>query len=227
MKPLLTALLLPLLPLAVQAAEPVWITVGADSGVELKQVKAKLAPLFSASGAPVQLAQVEASELGTLSHLMHEGHQRCGGYVVHSTLADALQSMAQPISQNLVSAPPLTQGASVNRLLPYLDQGNIVGTISQLASWRNRYYTTTTGVQSADWVAGQWQTLSATLPWASVSRVKHSGYPQQSVVLTLKGSRYPDEVVVLGGHLDSTAGSAPTAAPWPPAPMTMPPASPP
>ncbi|BBG84114.1 M28 family metallopeptidase [Aeromonas hydrophila] len=211
MKPLLTALLLPLLPFAVQAAEPVWITVGADSGVELKQVKAKLAPLFSASGAPVQLAQVEASELGTLSHLMHEGHQRCGGYVVHSTLADALQSMAQPISQNLFSAPPLTQGASVNRLLPYLDQGNIVGTISQLASWRNRYYTTTTGVQSADWVAGQWQTLSATLPWASVSRVKHSGYPQQSVVLTLKGSRYPDEVVVLGGHLDSTAGSAPNS----------------
>ena len=90
--------------------------------------------------------------------LMLEGHQRCGGYVVHSTLADALQSMAQPISQNLFSAPPLTQGASVNRLLPHLDQGKIVGTISQLASWRNRYYTTTTGVQSADWVAGQWQT---------------------------------------------------------------------
>lgn len=114
MKPLLTALLLPLLPLAVQAADPVWITIGADSGVELKQVKAKLAPLFSASGAPVQLAQIEASELGTLSHLMHEGHQRCGGYVVHSTLADALQSMAQPLTQNLFSPPPLTQSASVN-----------------------------------------------------------------------------------------------------------------
>lgn len=82
-------------------------------------------------------------------------------------------------------------------------------------------------MQSADWVAGQWQTLSATLPWASVSRVKHSGYPQQSVVLTLKGSRYPDEVVVLGGHLDSTAGSAPNSRTLAPAPMTMPPASPP
>lgn len=139
MKPFMTALLLPLFPLAVQAAEPVWITVGADSGAELRQVKAKLAPLFSASGAPIQLAQIEASELGTLSHLMHEGHQRCGGYVVHSTLADALQSMAQPLSQNLFSPPPLTQGASVNRLLPYLDQGNIVGTISKLSSWRNRY----------------------------------------------------------------------------------------
>ena len=49
MKLFMTALLLPLLPLAVQAAEPVWITVGADSGVELRQVKAKLAPLFRAS----------------------------------------------------------------------------------------------------------------------------------------------------------------------------------
>nr|WP_279497672.1 M28 family metallopeptidase [Aeromonas veronii] len=188
-----------------------WITIGADSGVELKQVNAKLSPLFSASGAPVQLAQIEASELGSLSHLMLEGHQRCGGYVVHTTLADALQSMAQPLSQNLFSAPPLTQGASVNRLLPHLDQGNIASTISKLSGWRNRYYTTTTGTQSADWVASQWQSLGSTLPWASVSRVKHSGYPQQSVVLTLKGSRYPDEVVVLGGHLDSTAGSAPNS----------------
>ena len=110
MKAMTAALLLPLIPLAVQAGAPVWITIGADSGVELKQVNAKLSPLFSASGAPVQLAQIEASELGSLSHLMHEGHQRCGGYVVHTTLADALQSMAQPLSQNLFSAPPLTQG---------------------------------------------------------------------------------------------------------------------
>ncbi|MFL9598623.1 peptidase M28, partial [Aeromonas veronii] len=90
--------------------------------------------------------------------------------------------------------------------LPNLDQGQIAGTIGKLSSWRNRYYTTTTGVQSADWVAQQWQGLTGTLPWARVSRVKHSGYPQQSVVLTLTGSKYPDEVVVLGGHLDSTAG---------------------
>ncbi|MCF7745682.1 M28 family metallopeptidase [Aeromonas veronii] len=211
MKAMTAALLLPLFPLVVQAGAPVWITIGADSGVELKQVNAKLSPLFSASGAPIQLAQIEASELGSLSHLMHEGHQRCGGYVVHTTLADALQSMAQPLNQNLFSAPPLTQGASVNRLLPHLDQGNIASTISKLSGWRNRYYTTPTGTQSADWVASQWQSLGSTLPWASVSRVKHSGYPQQSVVLTLKGSRYPDEVVVLGGHLDSTAGSAPNS----------------
>ena len=61
MKAMTAALLLPLIPLAVQAAAPVWITIGADSGVELKQVNAKLSPLFSASGAPVQLAQIEAS----------------------------------------------------------------------------------------------------------------------------------------------------------------------
>ncbi len=44
MKAMTAALLLPLIPLAVQAGAPVWITIGADSGVELKQVNAKFSP---------------------------------------------------------------------------------------------------------------------------------------------------------------------------------------
>ncbi|ALP40866.1 hypothetical protein WL1483_1447 [Aeromonas schubertii] len=41
-----------LLPLAIQAAEPVWITVGSDAGPELRRVGAEVAPLFSAKGVP-------------------------------------------------------------------------------------------------------------------------------------------------------------------------------
>lgn len=200
-----------LLPLAIQAAEPVWITVGSDAGPELRRVGAEVAPLFSAKGSAIQLARVEPGQLAALSTLMHEEHARCGGYMVHASLADALQAMAQPQTLAGFTAPPLARGDSVRRVLPNLDQGQIAGTIGKLSSWRNRYYTTTTGVQSADWVAQQWQGLTGTLPWARVSRVKHSGYPQQSVVLTLTGSKYPDEVVVLGGHLDSTAGYAPNS----------------
>ena len=103
MKPLLTALLLPCCPSPYRPPSPSGSRSVPTAASNSNRSRPSW-PLFSASGAPVQLAQVEASELGTLSHLMHEGHQRCGGYVVHSTLADALQSMAQPISQNLFSA---------------------------------------------------------------------------------------------------------------------------
>ena len=56
------------------------------------------------------------------------------------------------------------------------------------------------------WLAGHWQSLAAGLPGASVKLFSHSGWKQPSVVLTIPGSEKPDEIVVLGGHLDSING---------------------
>ncbi len=100
---LLTALLLPLLPLAVQAAEPVWITVGADSGVELKQVKARLAPVQ-------RQRRPGPAGPGRGERAWHplppdaRRHQRCGGYVVHSTWPTPCRAWPNP-SARTCSAP--------------------------------------------------------------------------------------------------------------------------
>ena len=173
------------------------------------------APLFSASGASrSSWPRSRRANSAPLSHLMHEGHQRCGGYVVHSTWPTPCQSMAQPISQNLFSAPPLTQGQRQPAAAPSGSgqHSRHHRPARQLAQPLLHHHH---GVQSADWVAGQWQTLSAVCPGPASAGSSTAAIHSNPVVLTLRGSRYPDEVVVLGGHLDSTAGSAPTAAPWP------------
>lgn len=39
----------------------------------------------------------------------------------------------------------------------------------------------------------------------SVRLVNHTGTPMPSVVMTIQGSEFPDEFVIVGGHLDSTS----------------------
>src|SRR5690606_30756802 len=53
----------------------------------------------------------------------------------------------------------------------------------------------------------QWEGFAAARPDVTVALYDHGGAtPQDSVVLTIPGSTFPDEIVVLGAHEDSTAG---------------------
>ena len=100
----------------------------------------------------------------------------------------------------------LDQKAVVVPLVARVTEGNIRGTINALAAYNNRYYTSPTGVQAAHWLQSQWQAIAAKIPGASTALVAHEGWSQPSVVLTIRGSETPDEIVILGGHLDSING---------------------
>jgi leucyl aminopeptidase len=75
-----------------------------------------------------------------------------------------------------------------------------------LAAFNNRYYTSETGVAAARSVQARWQEIAAKIPGASVALFNHEGWSQPSVIMTIPGSETPDEIVVLGGHLDSING---------------------
>jgi leucyl aminopeptidase len=91
-------------------------------------------------------------------------------------------------------------------MLPKVTETGLRSTIETLAAFNNRYYQASTGVDAAKWISGRWQELGSSIPGAAVSLVSHSGWKQPSVVLTIPGSDKADEVVVLGGHLDSING---------------------
>ncbi|MFA0125762.1 M28 family peptidase, partial [Vibrio sp. 10N.261.48.A2] len=64
-----------------------------------------------------------------------------------------------------------------------------------------------TGVAASDWLLERWETEIKDVPYASARQITHAEYPQKSVEVTLLGAKYPEEIVVVGGHLDSTVGS--------------------
>lgn len=198
---------------AVQAEDQkVWITLGSDAAQTLTATQAVpgLQLRSSLAGSAGQVAQINQSDVLQLSELMHRQFHRCGGFMAHDSEAEALatlDAMALP-SQNLV-AYSIDSPVQVNALLSELNRNNMSSLVSTLSNYHNRYYTQQTGVDAANWIRSQWQSIAAGRPDISVELVNHS-WSQPSVVLTITGQTSPAEIVVLGGHLDSINQGSPS-----------------
>lgn len=217
-----TALLV-LLGLAGAAqAQPVWISVG-DQGYQLlRQLDGRAQSQESrtlaadgrlakgAAGETVHLLQVDEALLPKLSDAIHDKLRHCGGYIVHGSLKEAraaLNSPAAPLAALKAPSYAIDNQATVNKLLPQLQDSNVQATIQSLSSYQNRFYTTSHGVNASNWIASQWKQLAGSRGDVTVEQISHAGWPQKSVILTIKGTDNAAETVVLGSHLDSTVGN--------------------
>jgi leucyl aminopeptidase len=189
---------------AEEAARPqVFISVGEDAvGTVMDVVRADHASAtVRMENSEVAVLQIDAAELEHLSEAMHAQHDRCGGFIVHESLTEAVGAMtakARPAIDYTID-----QGGLVNFLLPEISEARILDTIRELSARKNRYYRSESGAAVASWLRDRWRSYS-TRPDVTVS-LFDQGYPQKSVILTVPGSIKPDEVIVIGGHLDSIA----------------------
>ena len=149
--------------------------------------------------------QIRADMLPVLSQFMHDRFKRCGGYLTHGTMAAAQASM-RPSAILPRVAYTLDQQAVVTPLVAAVQEPSIRATISAMSAYHSRYYQSETGVEAARWLKGRWAALASRIPGASAALFTHSAWKQPSVVLTIPGAELPDEIVVLGGHLDSISG---------------------
>jgi bacterial leucyl aminopeptidase len=140
---------------------------------------------------------IDPAELGDLGVQMHEQFHRCGGFLVHDSLADAHAVVAQrPAPGYTIDRP-----AMVKAVLPALEPARILRTIEELSAMPSRHYQSPTGAEASYWLRDRWRSLT-TRSDVTVDLVDH-GWPQQSVVMTIPGTTRASEVIVIGGHLDS------------------------
>src|SRR5688572_13807230 len=69
-------------------ADDVIISVGADAIETVRSTMPDRAFTFMTDGEKA-IVEIDESELDELSDLMHEKHQRCGGFMVHETMDEA------------------------------------------------------------------------------------------------------------------------------------------
>lgn len=210
------------------AGETTWITVG-DAAWRLVAAEATDAQLLASRDVAVNVpaergsarlvaavdrihaVRIDADWLPRLSARVHEELRRCGGFVRHESPSEALAALdqAQGTAQSaLAPSYAIDDAAEVNAGLPLMQDSRILATIQRLSDFQNRIYDSSYGVAASDWLTGEWRAIVAGRSWMRVSQVRHAGWPQKSVKLVIKGNG-PNaaETVVLGGHLDSTAGS--------------------
>jgi len=102
----------------------------------------------------------------------------------------------------------------VDGLLPTLSATNIGNTISTLSNnYFTRYYTSQTGVESAQWIFDQFVTYSKGRADITVEKYAHT-WIQPSIIATIKGlGPNQNELVIVGGHEDSVGTSSTARAP--------------
>jgi leucyl aminopeptidase len=161
-------------------------------------------------GNELVLSKIPAHQLGALIEYIHERERRCGGYFAFDTRARAeafirADRSRQAIRRSTLAGYSLDNQDTVNAWLPQVSEANIYNTINQLQAYQNRYYASNTGKTAAEWIRGNWQALAAGR--ADINTELFTACPtcgiQPSVILTIRGLELPNEVVVLGGHLDS------------------------
>jgi bacterial leucyl aminopeptidase len=206
-------ILLPLLLLFTTATgspgEERWITIGRET-LETTFKQIGMAHIeFERIVGDVALLKINEESLPKLSHMMHEQFDRCAGYFRHESLEDALESLN---SDEMVKAATSLEFADysisaqnlVRPMIKKVEASRIQMVIEDLVSFKNRYYKSEHGLQAANWLAQEWRTIGKDREEISVELFEHARSPQPSVIMTIKGKS--DDLIIVGGHLDSIAG---------------------
>lgn len=168
-----------------------------------------------ALGRRLVVAEVRAHQLSEFSRHLHETEGRCGGYFAFPTLAEAERFLREDASAigsrgKFLAAYGIDNHDTVERWLPKVSEANIRETITHLSTaYPNRYFNSSHGRNSALWIRDRWLGLARGRADVSAELFTACGNCgiQPSVILTIEGNELKDEIVVLGGHLDSISNS--------------------
>jgi len=202
--------LVPEPPARAEAPRRVWVSMEKSAVGALDGALFKTAPL--ASNKKIAIYEFDSDELDQLADGMHRAFFRGPGFFAYDTMEAALADLQAPLPVPS-RAYTLDQAARVRALLPLLKEEPIVAAINSLSAFKNRGSRYATGVDASKRLQKEWAKFAEGRPDISVAPFKHAAFPQESVILTMRGTAEPDKVVVIGGHLDSVAGYGDTPAP--------------
>ena len=136
-----------------------------------------------------------------LSRRAH-GEGRCGGFRDLTNFRISRNALAPP-RMDLAGREPKEQ-ARVIPLLKEANEGNLIAVITKLSAFHDRYYQNQGGVDAATWLKSRFEAIGHGRNDVKVDFFAHPDFRQPSVIAEIAGhGPQKNEVVVIGGHLDS------------------------
>jgi leucyl aminopeptidase len=153
--------------------------------------------------------KVSEDELARITEVAHEEFKRCGGFMLHQEEEEAVQfwherGLAFAAQKMLPLNYQINQESTVKNFISQVQEDRIAQVIRKLSSYKNRFYTSDTGVESQLWLFNHWKQLSHNRNDVNVFRWKHNGWPQDSIVMEITGKS--SDKIIVGGHGDSVSG---------------------
>lgn len=209
---------------AAQAADappqaPVFIVTAQDTWQGVRGLFRDAVPRVDRQGNALMLIETSEGRIDALARHVHETEYRCGGFFAFASRAEADAFLASDLAERAYAYEPrggytIDNQATVTPWLSQVSEPNIYATIAHLESYHTRHYASATGAEAAGWIRDTWLALGGGRSDVSAELFTDCNDcgGQPSVILTIEGTTWPDEVVVLGGHLDSiTQFGDPTA----------------
>ncbi len=186
-----------------QKGTSVYATMDATDAVSIKELFPNEITIFESKH--TQAAVLISEEL---IHKIHDNVKTHGpGYIFRASEEKAIQALDRVANRNPLVDFTITEDAFVNECLDLVDGTNIENDILDLQSYGTRYHNKPQAEQAVLDQQAKWDAMILASGRTDVhTRIyEHVNTPMPSVILTIDGANTPNEFVIIGGHIDSTA----------------------
>lgn len=143
----------------------------------------------------------ELYKVETLSHLMHHEGIACGALM---RLEGDEMVREVPVTSSEPLVPVTEDLAAVRGMVGRVSADNIRAMILEMSSVNTRFHSSPSGQRIPEMLKSKYEAVANGRSDVSVELFDHQGRTSQdSVVVRIQGASRPDEIVVLGSHIDS------------------------
>ncbi len=145
--------------------------------------------------------QLDDAAAERLSGELHSSGMACG---VLTRLSNATVNMAPAVTP-VPLRPVDTEIAAVTAMAGAIDANKIKAIIDEMSQITTRFHSTPTGISVSDWLVGKYRDLAAGRSDIEISKYDHTAMNsrQASVVVRITGTKFPEEILITGSHIDS------------------------
>lgn len=186
-----------------QQGTSVYATMDATDAISIKELFPNEITIFESKH-----TQAAVLISGELIHKIHDNVKTHGpGYIFRASEEKAIQALDRVANRNPLVDFTITEDVFVNECLDLVDGTNIENDILDLQSYGTRYHNKPQAEQAVLDQQAKWDAMILASGRTDVhTRIyEHVNTPMPSVILTIDGANTPDEFVIIGGHIDSTA----------------------
>ena len=102
--------------------------------------------------------------------------------------------------QPVLAQMPLSEAVE---MLGSVSDEEIANTIKSFSGFETRYHNSPEAVKAQEWLKSEWEEITKGRDDVRVDFFYHPFSPMPSLILTIEGSMFPEEKIVLGAHADS------------------------
>lgn len=183
-----------------------------------------ITPISSDAELQLSVAEVSEYQADTIAHSAHK-FKKCGGFerlsddtAINESFDLMKAQKAQAIAFEFLGnpSPTVDKQPTIEAAVAQVSEDNLRATVQWLSQFTTRFHKSKTNNQHVEDLATRIREMLSGLPYQfQVELITHTKTPQRSLRVHLQGKDRPQEIVVLGGHLDSIAswgfGNAPGA----------------